>query len=149
VSVDGVRRFSASRGRVGVRRRITLLAAAAVVAALALYGSVSTAAARATCTINGRPASCARVLHDVLPVLLFVVIPLFILLVVCAVFWVISLVHVLGHQDVPDRVLWIVLHFVLLGPLAGPIYYVAVQRPYERRRASMLRPPTPWPSPFG
>lgn len=47
------------------------------------------------------------------------------------VFWIISLVHLLQHEDVKDRLLWIVLLFVA-GQIAGYIYFFAIKRSYDR-----------------
>lgn len=57
------------------------------------------------------------------------------LLVACFVFWVITLVHVIQHEDVPDRIVWIILHFVGLGIIAGPIYFFAIKQPYDKKHA--------------
>jgi len=83
----------------------------------------------ATCTVNGEPADCGKAGAIALAIL----IPLFLIFAVCAVFWIITLIHALKHPDVPNRTLWIVLHFILLGPLAGPVYFFAVKRPYDKR----------------
>jgi cell division protein FtsW (lipid II flippase) len=48
------------------------------------------------------------------------------------VLWILTLVHVVQHEDVPDRVLWIVLH-LLLGSIIGPIYWLVVKRPYDKK----------------
>jgi len=47
------------------------------------------------------------------------------------VFWIISLVHVIQHDDVKDRILWLVL-ILVLGNIMGVIYFFAVKRPYDR-----------------
>ena len=48
------------------------------------------------------------------------------------VIWVLTLIHVIQHEDVPDRVLWIVLHF-LVGSIIGPIYWLVVKKPYDKK----------------
>lgn len=48
------------------------------------------------------------------------------------VLWFVTLIHAIQHEDVPDRVLWIVLHLVV-GSIIGPIYWFAVKKPYDRR----------------
>ncbi len=63
-----------------------------------------------------------------------VMIPLILISLVFFVCWVISLIHVISHQDVPNRVLWIVLHFIGLSTLAGPIYLLFVKRAYDRNK---------------
>lgn len=52
-------------------------------------------------------------------------------LLAAGVFWWIALIHALTHNDVKDRVMWIVLLFVVGSPI-GVAYYFAVQRPYNR-----------------
>ena len=50
------------------------------------------------------------------------------------VFWVIALIHLIQHEDVKDRVLWLVLLFVV-GGIIGPVYYFAVKKPYDTQKA--------------
>ena len=102
------------------------------------------------CTINGQPASCSQVSHILVPILLFVFIPLFVILIVLAIFWVKSLMHVVKHQDVPNRTLWIILHFVGLGILCGVVYLIFVKRPYDKQHvngAAGIPPQQPTPEP--
>jgi cytochrome b subunit of formate dehydrogenase len=47
------------------------------------------------------------------------------------VFWIISLIHVLQHADVKDRVMWIVI-LLVVGNIAGLIYFFVVKRPYDK-----------------
>ena len=47
------------------------------------------------------------------------------------VLWIISLIHVLQHDDVKDRVMWIVV-LLLVGTIGGIIYFFAVKRPYDK-----------------
>ncbi len=49
------------------------------------------------------------------------------------VFWVMALIHLIQHEDVKDRTLWLVLLFVV-GGVIGPIYHYAVRKPYEKRK---------------
>jgi energy-coupling factor transporter transmembrane protein EcfT len=65
-----------------------------------------------------------------------ILLPLILVGVALFIWWIITLVYALFHLDVPNRVLWIVLHFVGLGTLAAPIYYFAVQRPYNKSKVS-------------
>ena len=51
--------------------------------------------------------------------------------IVGIVLWIISLVHVLQHNDVKDRVMWIVL-LLVVGNIGGVIYFFAIKRPYDR-----------------
>jgi len=71
---------------------------------------------------------------------LAVLIPLILIGVVFFVWWIITLIHVLTHPDVPNRVLWIVLHFVGLGTLAAPVYHFAVKKPYDKSKHSAVKP---------
>lgn len=59
------------------------------------------------------------------------------------VFWVIALIHVLQHQDVKDRIMWIVI-LLVAGTIAGVIYFFAVKRPYDHggmRETPSIQPP--------
>jgi hypothetical protein len=94
----------------------------------------------ATCTINGRPAS-AEECADVGKVALAIIVPIVLIGLALFVWWIFTLVHVLKHEDVPNRVLWIVLHFVGLSLLAAPIYHFAVKRPYDRSHKSAPKTP--------
>ena len=51
------------------------------------------------------------------------------------VFWIIALIHLIQHEDVKDRTLWLVL-LLLVGGLVGPIYYFAVQKPYQKSQSN-------------
>lgn len=54
------------------------------------------------------------------------------------VFWVIQFVHVLKHEDIKDRNMWIILFIaaLLLGFiwLIVPIYYFAVMRKFKKQQ---------------
>jgi hypothetical protein len=89
------------------------------------------------CYVNGEPASCAQAGGIVAAVM----IPMFLVFAVLSVFWIISLIHLIKHADVPNRAVWLILHFVGLGPLAGIIYFFAVKRPYDKK--STAAPATP------
>lgn len=80
------------------------------------------------CFVNGEPVSCTEAGKVVAAIL----IPFLLVFAVLTVFWIISLIHLVKHEDVPNRTLWIILHFVGLGPLAGIIYFFVVKRPYDR-----------------
>ena len=96
------------------------------------------------CTVNGQPADCGKALQ----VAGAFVLPLAVLMLVLGVFWVISLMHLLKHDDVPNRTIWLVLHFIGLGLSAGIIYFFAVKRPYDKRAAAAQSAIPPVPSPF-
>lgn len=55
----------------------------------------------------------------------------FALAITMFVFWVIALIHLIQHEDVKDRILWLVLLFVI-GGVIGPVYYFAVKKPYDK-----------------
>jgi len=59
----------------------------------------------------------------------------FIFAIAVFVFWLIALIHLVQHEDVKDRTLWLVL-LLLVGGLVGPIYYFAVQKPYQKLQSS-------------
>ncbi len=63
---------------------------------------------------------------------LFVVIVFLVVGIGLLVMWIITLIHVIQHEDVPDRTLWIVLH-LLVGQLIGPIYWFIVKKPYDAK----------------
>jgi hypothetical protein len=54
------------------------------------------------------------------------------------VFWIIQLVHVIKHEDIKDRNLWIILQIAafFLGFiwLSVPIYYFVVMRKYKNQQ---------------
>jgi len=102
--------------------------------------SLSSSTQSSSCTVNGEPAPCSQAAG----VSAIIVLPMIILYVVLFVFWVKSLMHVIKHQDVPNRTLWLVLHFVGVGILAGIIYKFVVQKPYEKSHANgMAMGPNP------
>ena len=69
---------------------------------------------------------------------IFLMIFLIIIWLVFFVFWVIQLIHVIQHQDIKDRTMWIVLLFAafFLGFiwLIVPIYYFVVMRNYKKQQ---------------
>lgn len=97
------------------------------------------------CTINGQPTSCSQVENIIVPLLLGIFVPLTIIFVVLMIFWVKSLIHLINHQDVPNRTLWIILHFIILGPLAGVIYLIFVKKPYDKQHVTVPINNTPPP----
>jgi type VI protein secretion system component VasK len=54
------------------------------------------------------------------------------------VFWVIQLIHVIKHEDIKDRTMWIVLlvasFIVGFMWLIVPVYYFAVMRNYNKNK---------------
>lgn len=57
-------------------------------------------------------------------------------------FWIISLIHIISHEDVKDRVIWLVV-ILVLGGLGGVVYYFAVKRPYDKGGARAVPPAAP------
>src|ERR1700722_6199306 len=86
--------------------------------------------ATATCTLNGQPTSCKDAAGAIAGVGLFFV--LFIIFcIVSTIFWIISLVHVLTHEDVNDRVLWIVV--IIFVPFGAWVYFFGPRRKYKKQ----------------
>ena len=56
------------------------------------------------------------------------------------VLWLISLIHVLQHNDVKDRVMWILI-LLLVGTIGGVIYFFTVKRTYDSGGAREPLPP--------
>ena len=86
----------------------------------------------ASCTINGRVGTaeeCSRAGGIALAIL----IPFGLIWLAFFILWITTLVHAIKHEDVPNRVIWIILHFFFLGLLAGPLYYFIVKRPYAKQ----------------
>ncbi len=71
---------------------------------------------------------------------LAIFIPLILAGIALFVWWIVTLIHVISHADVPNRTLWIVLHFVGLGTLAAPVYNFAVKRPYDKSKVVSAKP---------
>lgn len=63
---------------------------------------------------------------------LLMIFALFALGIAFFVMWIITLIHVIQHEDVPDRTLWIILHFII-GSIIGPIYWFVVKKPYDKK----------------
>jgi len=72
-------------------------------------------------------------------VALAILLPLILIGLALFVWWIVTLVHVLTHPDVPNRVLWIVLHFAV-GSISAPVYHFAAKRPYEKSKHSAVKP---------
>ena len=70
--------------------------------------------------------------------LIFLMIFLIIIWLVFFIFWIIQLIHVIQHQDIKDRTMWIVLQIAafFLGFiwLIVPIYYFIVMRNYKKQQ---------------
>ena len=69
---------------------------------------------------------------------IFLMIFLIIIWLVFFIFWIIQLIHVIQHQDIKDRTMWIVLQIAafFLGFiwLIVPIYYFIVMRNYKKQQ---------------
>lgn len=57
------------------------------------------------------------------------------------VLWIISLIHVLQHNDVKDRTMWILI-ILLAGTIGGVIYFFAIKKAYDKGGARELPPAT-------
>lgn len=55
---------------------------------------------------------------------------MFALGVVGFIFWIMSLIHVIQHEDVPDRTMWLLL-VIFLGPIAAVIYFYTIKKKYD------------------
>lgn len=91
-----------------------------------------------SCTINGRPGTpeeCSRFVKNFLGIGIAIFIPIILLILIFVVWWLVTLIHAITHEDVPDRILWIVLHLII-GAVVAPVYYFAVQRPYNKNKDS-------------
>lgn len=53
-----------------------------------------------------------------------------IFLIVNFVFWVLSLIHLFRHENVPNRIMWITL--VIIVPLADFVYFFGPRRKYNK-----------------
>lgn len=53
------------------------------------------------------------------------------------VLWLISLIHVIQHNDVKDRTMWLLI-ILLVGTIGGVIYFFTVKKQYDRGEAREL-----------
>ncbi len=82
-----------------------------------------------TTSSDAETATAASVVIAIVMILFWIV--LIALMLTAVVFWWIAFIHVLSHDDVKDRVMWIVL-LLAIGAIVGPVYYFAVQRAYSK-----------------
>lgn len=87
------------------------------------------------CTVNGEPVDCGELIEPLTAFfgaigafLLF----FFLLFLIGFIFWVISLVHLFSHEDVEERIMWILL--VILVPLMQFVYFFGPRRSYEKQK---------------
>lgn len=98
------------------------------------------------CTVDGviqaTTQPCTDGLRGIFTILGIVLIPLLLIGLLLFVLWVITLIHVIQHEDIKDRTLWLVLLIVgfLIGLLwlVAPLYYFIVMRPYKKGGAREL-----------
>lgn len=111
-------------------------------------------ASQTTCTLNGQPVDCGQVTKAVggfFGAFFLIFAAAAVLALVNLVFWIISLVHVLQHEDVKDRLVWIII--ILIVPLGAIIYFFAVLLPYKKQHpvnapaASSVMPSQPYTPP--
>ena len=101
------------------------------------------------CTIDGVLQSSAQPCEDaikgILGIILSILIPLIILSLVFFAFWIITLIHVSQHKNVPSRVFWIIAHivsiFIAFPWLVTIIYYFVVMRPYNKTKKNLPASP--------
>jgi hypothetical protein len=97
--------------------------------------------------INGRVVDCAELGKNMKGFLGFgigVVAFLFVLGILCAIFWVWMLVHAVA-SDIKDKPLWIIL-ILFTGLIGAVVYYFAVKRHYVKAPAAPTQTSTPTPS---
>lgn len=84
------------------------------------------------CTVNGQPVDCgeaAEAAGGILAGLGIFMIFIFAFGLFSFVIWLLSIIHLIQHEDVENRILWIVL--VLLVPLANFIYFFGFRNKRE------------------
>lgn len=97
-----------------------------------------------TCTTNGQVSNCQRVDHFFAFFSFFFIFIWFLIFVFCVVnlvFWIISLIHIVEHDDVHDRIVWLVL--VLLVPFAAWVYFFGPKRTHDHAHRIGQIPPHP------
>jgi H+/Cl- antiporter ClcA len=90
-------------------------------------------ASQTTCTINGQPTNCAQATKEIGGFFGAFFLIFAIVAVICLihfVFWIIALIHILQHEDIKDRMVWLVI--ILLVPLGAIVYFFAVYLPYNK-----------------
>lgn len=103
------------------------------------------------CSIDGvvqaTTQSCDDAAKTIFTILGAILIPLLIISLVFFIFWIITLVHAIKHDDVNGRIGWIAGHIVALfvgfSWLVTIIYYFAVMRPYKKSKINPGATPTP------
>jgi hypothetical protein len=101
-------------------------------------------ATQSTCTLNGQATSCGNVTKAVggifgIFLLIFIFIAIFSL--IHLIFWIISLIHAIQHEDIKDRLVWIIV--ILLVPLGAIVYFFAVYLPYGKTHKASIPPTQP------
>lgn len=87
-------------------------------------------------SINSNTNEIAEISAGGAALMFFIFALVFIFVFTLFVFWIIALIHLVQHEDVKDRTLWLVLLLLIPSGLVGPIYYFAVQRPYQKSQSS-------------
>lgn len=104
------------------------------------FGASSFELKNGVCTVDGVIQSstqpCEEAITGIFGLITAILVPILIIGLVFFVFWVIQFVHVIKHQDIKDRGLWIgvLAGSLLLGLIwaAVIVYYFAVMRPYKK-----------------
>ena len=102
----------------------------------------------AECTVNGQAVDCgdaAKAAGGILAGFGIFMLVLFALGIFSTIIWILSLVHLIQHEDVENRMLWIVL--VFLVPLANFVYYFGFKRSYDKQHKGSQTQPDSAPAP--
>ena len=98
-------------------------------------------ATRAACTLNGQSVSCGKVTTTAAGVFgaLFLVLGVVILVgVIGLIFWILSLIHVIQHSDVRNRLVWLIV--TLIVPFGAVAYFFVVLIPYNKAHPYIAKP---------
>jgi hypothetical protein len=98
-------------------------------------------ATQSTCTLNGQATSCGNVtkaVGGIFGIFFFIFIFVAIFSLIHLIFWIISLIHVIQHEDIKDRLVWIIV--ILLVPLGAIVYFFAVYLPYGKTHKAGIPP---------
>lgn len=92
------------------------------------------------CTVNGQPVPCDQFFDSfgglflglgIFFIFFFVV--MFVIAIAAFILQILMIIHA-AQNDIKDRALWIVV-MVLTGGLGALIYYFAVKRPFDAKKA--------------
>lgn len=89
------------------------------------------------CTVNGQPVDCgeaAQAAGGILAGFGIFMLLFFVFGIFSTIIWILSLIHLIQHEDVENRMVWILL--VFLVPLANFVYYFGFRNKYEKQHSS-------------